>query len=282
MQSVGPPARSIGWLSIAKRTLKAIQDDNCLGLAAQVAFFFVLALFPTLLFFIALLGFVPVRDAAVEVLTAASTVVPRDVINFLWQQFDQISMEESPGLLTVSVVGALVSSSAAMVAIIDALNRIYRVLEWRPWWKRQLIGIMLTLVLAVLVLLALTFITIGPRLAERFAAFFGFGTAAAMAWEILRWPLLVLFAALAVNFVYHFAPNRRSGWVWLSPGAIVATAVWIAASFSFKLYVVTQSDYIATYGAIGGVIATMLWFYVCGLAILTGAELDEVIHRSST
>jgi membrane protein len=272
--------RSTTWLAIARRTIRAIQDDNCLGLSAQVAFFFVLALFPTLLFFVALLAFVPVRETAMEMLSAASTLIPWEVVSFLREQFDQISRDDNPGLLTVSVVGALVSSSAAMVALIDALNRIYKIAEWRPWWKRQLIAVVLTIVLAAFALLALTFLSIGPSLAARMAASFGFGSTAAASWQVLRWPMMVLFAALAVNFVYHYAPSRRISWVWITPGAIVATLVWIAASFAFKLYVITQSQTIATYGAIGGVIATMLWFYVCGLAILTGAELDEVIHRT--
>jgi membrane protein len=281
MQSGELPLRSATWRSIASRTLQAIQHDNCLGLAAQIAFFFVLALFPTLLFFIALLAFVPVREAAMEVLSSAATVVPWEVITFLREQFEQISMEQNPGLLTISMVGALVSSSAAMMAIIDALNRIYRVLDWRPWWKRQLTAIGLTIVLAAFALLALTFLSIGPGLATRIAASVGLGDTATVLWQILRWPMMVFFAALGVNFVYHYAPDRRNGWVWMSPGAIVATMAWVAASFGFKLYVLAQSEFIATYGAIGGVIATMLWFYVSGLAILTGAELDEVIHRTN-
>jgi len=274
------PLRSNTWLTIARRTIRAIQDDNCLGLSAQVAFFFVLALFPALLFFVALLAFVPVRETAMEMLSAATKVIPWEVVSFFREQFDQISQEESPGLLTVSVVGALVSSSAAMMALIDALNRIHKIADWRPWWKRQLIAVGLTIVLAAFALLALTFLSVGPSLAARLTASFGFGSIAAASWQVLRWPMMVLFAALAVNFVYHYAPDRRNRWVWFTPGAIVATAVWIAASFAFKMYVITQSETIATYGAIGGVIATMLWFYVCGLAILTGAELDEVIHRT--
>jgi membrane protein len=265
------------WLEIVKRTLHEVEADNCLGLAAQVAFFFVLALFPALLFLIALLSLLPVQEAVVEVFSIATSLMPIDVASFLREQFDQITHADRIGLLTIGIAGAIWSSSAAMLAIIDALNRILDVVEWRPWWKRQLVAIALTILLALFVLLVLSFISIGPRLFAHIAIWLGIDSDAAVVWQLLRWPLMVLFAVLGVNLVYYFAPNRRSRWMSITPGALLATALWIGTSFGFKLYVFTQADYIATYGAIEGMIATMLWFYLCGLAILVGAELNGVL-----
>jgi membrane protein len=267
-------------MDLIRRTLHEVQADNCLGLAAQVAFFFVLALFPTLLFFIALLSVLPVQNAVTEVFSIAPYLLPGNVTTFLHQQFDQITGEHRLGLLTVGIIGAIWSSSAAMFAIIDALNRIYDVTEWRPWWKRQLVAMVLTVLLAIFVLLVLAFVSVGPALFDRIAFWLGAGSTATMAWQVLRWPMMVLFAVIGVNLLYYFAPNHHHRWVWITPGALLATALWLVASFGFKLYVLTQSEYIAAYGAIEGIIATMLWFYLCGLAILVGAELNAVVSRS--
>jgi membrane protein len=249
-------------------------------LAAQLAFYFLLALFPALLFLVALIGYIPVDIAFAELVSALGTIAPREIVSLLRQQVDEIARSSHAGLLTLGVVGALWSSSAAMVAIIDALNHAYDITEWRSWWKRRLVAVTLTVGLALFILVALTFILIGPALASRIAAWFGLAPTVALVWQVIRWPAIVLCIVLGIDLVYHFAPNRASRWVWITPGALVATFLWIVSSFGFKLYVANVADYTATYGTIGGVIVTMLWFYVCGFAMLIGAELNAVIEQA--
>ena len=268
------------WTDIVRRTLREINADSCLGLSAQMAFYFLLALFPALLFLVALLSYIPVENAAAELVSTLAAVAPQEIVGLLREQLDQIARASHVGLLTIGIVGAIWSSSAAMVAIIDALNHAYDVADWRPWWKRRLVAIVLTMVLALFILAALTFILIGPGLASRIAAWFGLSPMVALIWRILRWPLMILCVVLGIDIVYHSAPNRKSPWVWITPGAVLATGLWIASSFGFKLYVANIADYAATYGTIGGIIVTMLWFYVCGLAILVGAELNGVIEQA--
>jgi membrane protein len=182
--------------------------------------------------------------------------------------------------VTLGIVGAVWSSSAAMVAIIDALNRAYDVAEWRPWWKRRLLAITLTVALALFLLTAFVMVLLGPELMTALADRLGLAPAAEVAWRLLRWPLLVGCVVLGVDLVYHFAPNRHASWSWITPGSALATALWILSSFGFKLYVVNFGNYTATYGAIGGAIVTMMWFYVSGLALLVGAELNAVIEQA--
>ena len=134
--------------------------------------------------------------------------------------------------------------------------------------------------LAVFLLMALTLILVGPALAARIAERFGVASAVVVVWGIFRWPVMILCVVLAIDLVYHFAPNRPSRWAWVTPGALVATSLWIASSFAFKLYLASVADYTATYGTIGGIIVTMLWFYVCGVAMLIGAELNGVIEQA--
>jgi membrane protein len=272
------PGSTLGWLDVARRTLAEISDDNCLGLAAQLAFYFLLSLFPALLFLVALIGYVPVEHALDELLRALGTVAPSELVALLSAQLSAVTAGNEAGLLTLGIAGAIWSSSAAMVAIIDALNHAYDVTEWRPWWKRRALGLFLTVSLALFTICSLALVLIGPDLAVRASAWFGVSQLAVTTWSIVRWPLMFCLVALGASIVYHVAPNRISSWRWVTPGAAVATALWIAASFAFKFYVVTFGNYAATYGAIGGIIVTMLWFYVSSLAVLVGAELNGVIE----
>jgi membrane protein len=277
MAEFRPP---IPWTDVGKRTIKEIGEDNCLGLAAQLAFYFLLALFPALLFFVALIGYVPVENALDELLATLGTVAPRELVALMRDQLLEVAGGSEASLLTVGIVGAIWSSSAAMVAIIDALNRAYDVGEWRPWWKRRALAVVLTVALALFIIVSLALVLIGPGLAERTAAWLDLAPVAVLLWAILRWPVMFLLVVLGVDLVYHFAPNRRRGWTWITPGSLVATVLWIASSFAFKVYVVNFGNYTATYGAIGGIIVTMLWFYVSSLAILVGAELNGVIEHA--
>jgi membrane protein len=271
----------IGWLDVVKRTVHEIQADNCLGLAAQLAFYFLLSLFPAVLFLVALIGYLPVDQAFTQLLEALGAVAPQELLALVRQQLEQVSQGQHAGLLTVGIAGAIWSSSVAMVAIIDALNHAYDVSEWRPWWKRRLLAVVLTLLLALFILVALVFVLVGPAVASQAAAWFRIEPAVAYVWRLVRWPVIVFCVVLGLDLVYHFAPNRPARWAWITPGSLVATVLWIASSVGFRFYVSNFGDYTATYGAIGGAIVAMLWFYVSGLAILVGAELNGVIEQAA-
>ncbi|MGE0450554.1 MAG: YihY/virulence factor BrkB family protein [Vicinamibacterales bacterium] len=270
----------LAWKDILKRTVHEIADDNCAGLAAQLAFYFLLSLFPAMLFLVALAGYLPVEGVLPQLLAALEAVAPLELLTLLRTQLEQIAEGSHGGLLTLGILGAVWSSSAATVAIIDALNTAYDIVDRRPWWKRRIVALMLTIALSLLALLDLALILVGPSVASDLAAWVGLSDLVPAAWAVLRWPLLLLCALLGVDLVYHFAPNRRERWSWITPGAVIATALWIVSSFGFKLYVTRVADYGATYGTIGGVIVTMLWFYVSGLAMLVGAEINAVIEAA--
>jgi membrane protein len=266
------------WRDIATRTIHEIGDDRCFGLAAQLAFYFLLALFPALLFVVALVGYLPVENALAELLQALGTVAPEELVQLLQRQLERIARGSEASLLTLGIVGAIWSSSAAMVAMIDALNHAYDVTEWRPWWKRRLLAIGLTFALTLFTLIALGLIMVGPDVASVAVGWLGLSPLATTLWTVLRWPAMIAAVVVAIDLVYHFAPNRPTRWAWITPGSLVATAAWIVSSFGFKLYVSNFGNYTATYGAIGTAIVTMLWFYVSGVSILVGAELNAVIE----
>lgn len=270
----------VPWWQVVRRTIQEIVEDNCFGLAAQLAFYFLFALFPALLFIVALMGYLPIENAFGELLVALSRVAPHELIALLRDQLVQSAEGSHGGLLTLGIVGAIWSSSAAMVAIIDALNGTYNVSEWRPWWQRRVVAILLTLALALFIMIALALVLVGPAVAFRLATWFHVRDTVALLWSVLRWPVIVCCVVLSMDLVYHFAPNRPVRWVWITPGSMLATALWIVSSAAFKLYVTHFGGYTATYGALGGAMVTMLWFYVSSLAILIGAEVNAVIEKA--
>ena len=266
---------------IVTRTIREIDDDNCLGLAAQLAFYFFLSLFPALLFLVALIGYLPVENVLTQLLAALDTIAPSEVLTLLRTQLDEVARGSYGSLLTLGIVGAIWSSSAAMVAIIDALNHAYDIEERRPWWKRRIVAIALTVALALFIVTSLVLVLVGPDVASLMAGWIGLGPAFSLVWAMARWPLMIFLVVLGVDLVYHFAPNRRGRWVWITPGSLLATSLWMASSFAFKFYVTNLANFNATYGAIGGVAVLLLWFYVSGLAILIGAELNGVIEQAA-
>jgi membrane protein len=271
----------IGWNELIRRTFKKVVADNCLGLAAQLAYYFFLALFPALLFMVALIGFLPVGDVMNTIVSTLGRVAPRDVLTIIQDQVMKITEAKSGGLLTIGALGALWSTSAGVTAIIDALNQTYGVQEARPWWKVRLIAIGLTIALALFVIVAFTLLLGGPTLAERVAEWFRLGTAFRWTWLILQWPVVFALIALAIAIVYYFAPDAEQEWIWITPGSVVATILWLAISLVFRVYVTNFANYNATYGAIGGVIVLMLWFYCSGLALIIGAEVNAQAEQAS-
>src|SRR5687767_2418295 len=274
-------ALPLSWGELLKRTVKEINEDDCLGLAAQLAYYFFLALFPAVLFVLALASFFPLTNFIDDIVRALRPIAPADVLGFLEEQLRRISNSDSGGILTIGILGAIWSSSAAVVAIVGSLNRAYDIEEGRPWWKVRLTAVGLTLGLAVLVLTSFTLIVAGPTLASQVASSFGLGSVFEWTWKILQWPLAFLLVSTAVGLVYYFAPDAEQDWVWITPGAIVGTLLWVVVSLAFKFYVANFADYNATYGAVGGVIVLLLWFYISGLAILVGAEMNAEIEHAS-
>jgi membrane protein len=270
----------LSWGELIKRTAKETIDDDCLGLAAQLAFYFFLALFPAFLFVLALASFFPLTNFIDEMVRALRPIAPAEVLAFFEEQLRRLSNADSGGILTIGILGAVWSSSAALVAIISSFNRAYDIEEGRPWWKVRLTAIALTIALALLILVSFTLIVAGPTIAERIASSFGLGAAFEWTWKIVQWPLAFLLVCSAVGLVYYFAPDAEQDWVWITPGAVVATTLWVVVSLVFKFYVANFADYNA-YGAVGGVIVLMLWFYLSGLAILVGAEMNAEIEHAS-
>jgi membrane protein len=270
----------LSWWEIFRRTFyEAFFKDNCLGMAAQLAYYFFFALFPALLVVLVLANYFYDPDFVDNMFLLLGGVVPRAALEIITEQIVKIR-ENQGGLLTVGMVTALWSSSAAMTAIIDTLNNAYDIDEGRPWWKVRLTAIVLTVGMAAFIVVSFTLVLAGPSMAERLTSYFGLGAAFEWGWKILQWPLVFTLVSAGVALVYYFAPDAEQDWVWLTPGSILATTMWLLASLGFKYYVSTLGGY-ESYGVVGGVMVLMLWFYISGLMLLLGAELNAEIEHSS-
>jgi membrane protein len=269
------------WKQLAKRTWSELLADNCLNLAAQLAYYFFLALFPALLFLVALVSFIPISGLLETITGALARVAPGDVISIVQDQILKIAHEKNGGLLTLGMLGTIWSTSSGVNAIITALNEAYDIQEGRPWYNVKLIALGLTVALAVFIVVSFTLVVAGPTLAERIAEKMYLGPVFEWSWKILQWPAVFALVSLAIAMVYYFAPDAKQSFIWITPGSVLATLLWLIISLGFKFYVTNFTSYNATYGAIGGVIVLMLWFYVSSLAILVGAELNAEIEHAS-
>ncbi len=271
----------LGWPELVKRTVKDSIQDDAAGLAAQLSYYFFLSLFPALLFIVALASFFPLYSFTDQLMRLLAPVAPQAVVDLLKEQLVSLSNSGDASLLSIGLLMALWSSSAAMVSVIDALNRAYDIEESRPWWQVRLTAIALTIGLALFILTSFALVVAGPWLADFLGRHFGLATALTATWKVVQWPIVFLLASTGFGLVYYFAPDAEQEWVWITPGALAGTLLWLAASLAFRVYVVNFGNYEEAYGTLGAIILTLLWFYISGLAMVIGAELNAEIERAS-
>lgn len=270
----------LGWGALAKRVWGELQEDDIFGDAAQLSYYFLLALFPLLLFVTTVLGYLASTgsDLRAELLRVLSMVIPADASSLIFKTVNEVQENAGGGKLSFGVLATLWAASNGMGALTNALNVAYEVRESRPWWKSRLTAVALTIVLSVLILTALLLVLFGGYIAVWIAASYRYGGVFVTAWKIAQWFVVLASVLLAFALVYYFAPDvhvRR--WQWITPGTVIAVLLWLLVSFAFRLYLYYFNSYSATYGTLGAVIILMLWFYLTGVAILVGGEINSEI-----
>jgi membrane protein len=266
---------------LARRVGRELSSDEITDRAAALSYYFVFSLFPALLFLTALLGFLPLAGVQERLISYVEGVLPPQASRTVSRTLSEILQGNRGGLLSLGAVLALWAGSNGMASVISALNVAYDVDEWRPWWKRRLLAIVLTVAFSLYIVTTLTLIVFGPRLADLVGAWLGLGQPFEVAWSLVSLPLVLLCGLLGVALVYHLAPAVRTRWRWITPGAVLALGLWLAVSFGLRVYVQYFGRYSVTYGSIGGVILLMLWLYLTSLALLIGAEVDAEIERAA-
>ncbi|HEX6625749.1 MAG TPA: YhjD/YihY/BrkB family envelope integrity protein [Pyrinomonadaceae bacterium] len=272
----------LSWTELGKRVWAEVQEDDVLGRAAQLAYYFLLALFPALLFLVSLIGYFAGEDSELRenLFNYLNTVLPGEASQLISKTVTDVTQGSGGGKLSFGILATLWAASNGMGAISETLNVAYEVKETRPFWRVRLTAIGLTLALAFLIVSALVLVLYGHDLAELVAGRFGLGEAFEWAWKILQWPIVLAFVLLAFALIYYFAPDLHDQeWKWVTPGSVLGVALWLLVSFGFKAYLSYFNSYSATYGSLGAVIILMLWFYFTGAAILVGGEINSEIEN---
>jgi membrane protein len=256
-------------------------DDEITDRAAALSFYLLSALFPTLLFLTALFALMPIDDLMDRLNAYLARVLPEEAAAATQKTLAEITGGARGGLLSIGVLLALWSGSSGMTAVITALNIAFDVKEPRPWWKRRLVAVALTVGFGLFIASALVLMVFGPKVGAAIAGWFGLGSVFTTVWHVVSVPLVILLALVTIQLVYYLAPGGRQEWQWLTPGAVVALVLWLGASFGLRVYVSNFADYSVTYGSIGGVILLMLWLYLTAIAILLGAEVNAAIEHAA-
>lgn len=271
----------IGWKELVRRTIAETLRDDATGLSAQLAFYQVLALFPTLVCLVAFASLFPLQNITDDMTRLLGPFVPDAAVQLLARQMTEIGESRDTGLLSVGLLLAIWSGSAPMVAVTNVMNRAYGITESRPWWRVRATAIALTVCLAIFILTSFMLVVFGPQAADFLSRWFGLPVVFAWTWKILQWPIVVGLVMTAIAFVYYFAPDVDQDWIWITPGSVLATILWFLGSLGFRYYVVNFNNYEATYGAIAGMMLLLMWFYVSGIAVVIGAELNVEIEHAS-
>ncbi|MGI8650291.1 MAG: YihY/virulence factor BrkB family protein [Rubrobacter sp.] len=285
--AVGPLSEFFSDLRVmlSVKTLKAtVQEfirDDAMGLAAQLAYYLILALFPFILVLVSLTSLVGNPELASTALTYFQQVMPTQLFD-LFESFIGPIIDGSnpaPGLLSFGILFTIWSASGAFAAFINALNKAYDVEETRPFWKVRGIAILMTLGLSALIIFAVLLLVLGPSIGSGIAGYFGLGGTFKLLWNILRWPVALMLMVLAVALMFYFAPDAGQPFRWITPGGFVGVFLWLLASAAFSLYVNNLGSYDQTYGSIGVVIVLLLYLYIASLTILFGATLNATLVR---
>ena len=265
--------------SFFKRLYEKISDDDILGNAAQVAFYFTFALFPLLLFLMSLLGIIlsDKQDLQVELFTILRQVMPETAFDLVKKTLDEVTANASGGKLTLGILITLWSASAGIDNMRGTLNEVYNLKETRSWFRAKATSLVLTICIGVLILTALASIVYGSQFFDTF-----FPIDSPYLLEALEWVAVLILLLLAFATLYNFAPNHEPfEWKWISPGAIIGIILWIVLSGAFRLYLSYFDSYAATYGSLGAVIILLLWLYLTALVILIGGAVNAIMDERS-
>lgn len=269
------------WKQILKRSWKAVSTNHLSLVAAGVAFYAMLALFPGIAALVTLYGFVSDPSVIQQHLTTMVDVLPTSAYEIIETQVSNVASagRTTLGFATlISLAVALWSSRAGVGAMITGLNIVYNEEDKRGFLKSMMIALVLTAMMLFVGLLAIAVVVVAPILLD----FLPLGPLGTWVAATLRWPVIVLAVILGIGALYRWAPSRKNVRVgWLSWGAAFATAVWLAASMGFSFYVANFGSYNETYGSLGAVVILLMWFYISAFIVLFGAELNAQMERQT-
>lgn len=262
---------------VAKRSWEEIRADDVFGRAAQLAYYFFLALFPFLICVIASLSVFGTADRGRALLFEfLAEALPPAAFELINKTFSEIIHSNGPLKMSFGLIASLWSASLGMSAVMDTLNAAYKVKETRSLFKQYAVATGLTVGIAVALVLSVAIMVFGSKIIDAVLP----GGAVAVAWKIAQWPLALALILMAFAITYYFAPDlvhRR--WHWITPGSILGVILWLGVSIGLRIYIHFSNTYSTAYGSLGAVIVLLLWFYLSGVALLSGGALNGVLEN---
>jgi membrane protein len=269
------------WWGVLKRTVSEFRADNLTDWAAALTYYAILSIFPALIVLVSILGLA--GDSATNaVLDNINELGPGPAQDIVSGAIKEIAANQGTAgvAFVIGLIGALWSASGYVGAFSRASNVIYEMEEGRPFWKLRPLQVGMTLILLLLVAVSAIAVVVSGPLASEVGKIFGIEGTAITIFNIAKWPVIVLVLMTMLAILYYGAPNvRHPGFRWITPGGILAVALWIIASAGFALYVSNFSSYNATYGSLAGIIVFLVWLWISNCAVLLGAEMNAELER---
>ncbi|MBV9183140.1 MAG: YihY/virulence factor BrkB family protein [Acidobacteria bacterium] len=278
---------SLGGLSLRELTRgvwRSIDDDNILGRAAELAFNFILALFPLLLFLLAFFGLFASHASTLKanLLKDAAQVLPAMAIEVISHTLDEVTANAGGGKLTFGIALTLWFASGGMSSMIFVLNGVYEVRETRSWFKVRAIAVALTVAISLLIICALAVVLGGGYLASVLGAYYGLREVTILGWRVMQTLVALAFVTFSFSLIYYFGPDvEEQHWYWITPGSVVGVLLWGVASLGFRAYLHFFNTYSKTYGSLGAVMILLMWLYITGLAFLSGGVINAHIEHAA-
>ncbi|WP_121664439.1 YihY/virulence factor BrkB family protein [Metabacillus litoralis] len=263
--------------SFLKELVKRFTNDEVPGLSAQLSYFFLLSLFPFLIFLITLLGYLPISQE--DVLNTIKQFAPGESMQLINDTLNQILNDKNGKLLSFGIIATLWSASNGINAIVRAFNKAYDVEESRSFFVARGMAILLTMAMVFVIIVALLLPVFGKEIGLFIFSHFGVSAQFLTIWNTMRWLVSGIILFIVFTALYFVAPNKRLHLKDGVPGAIAATIGWIAVSLAFSYYVGNFANYSATYGSIGGIIVLMVWLYLSGMIIILGGEFNALLYK---
>lgn len=271
---------------VLKRTAKSFVNDDLVSRAAELGFYFLFSLFPMLICASAVLGLAARSAPSIydRLLHNIAMIVPPSAYDLVISTFNQTAQASTGGKITFGLLVSLWSASMGFSAIQDTINLVYKVRETRPYWKAHGAAILVTILLALIATLYLAVLMAGGFVAHRAYLCIWhrpLRMAGVIAIHLVTWTIACALLMLIFSTIYYYAPDVKTKcWRWLTPGAALGIIMWVLASLGFRAYLHFFNSYTVTYGSLGAVVILLMWFYITGLALLAGAELNSEIQAA--
>lgn len=264
-----------------RRAYEDIVRHHTLQVAAALSYFFVLSVFPALIFLSAILGLLPLGDLFNHILAFMSRLLPAETMAVVRTVLHEVLTSHRGTWLSFGMIGIVWTGSSGFAALIEALDIAYDSQDDRPYWKVRLLSIALAAICGGLLLTALGVMIVGPRFGDWLATHLGLSAVFAVIWPALRWTIAISFTVVAVELVYFLGPNVRQRFGATLPGAMLSVIVWTGLSDLLEVYFTHFANFNRIYGTLGGFIALMTWLYWTSFALLVGAEVNAELAKES-